>query len=314
MAKHNNKARTSPEVPPGESSLPGATVFVSHDSRDAELADAFENLLTAASGGIVNCFRSSDKKGTAGIDYGKEWFSAILTNLERATDVVALLTTYSIDRPWILFETGFAKAHADKAVFGVVLGFPLEDANASIGPMALLQNCGDDEDSLTKLVLQLIRRNAFANPSEDAVRGHVQAFRKRVSGLMKLRPRISNVLFPFVFNTAGYDTVLMIANTTSDIFGTSSESGSCVYNFFGTNAPVGGTFTTASVSGGAVDTRLLSRMAPGFVGYVIVQCNFRYAHGTACIQNGFGGGAITVSRTIEGRIIPPPVAPSKRAF
>ncbi|MGH8538698.1 MAG: hypothetical protein ACREXM_20220 [Gammaproteobacteria bacterium] len=48
-------------------------VFISHDSRDADLAEAFGNLLTDASGGILKSFRSSDRKGTAGIEYGQEW-------------------------------------------------------------------------------------------------------------------------------------------------------------------------------------------------------------------------------------------------
>src|SRR5215470_818878 len=79
-------------------------VFVSHDTRDADLAEAFSNLLTDASGGILKSFRSSDRKGTAGIEYGQEWYRAIMQKLDDATDVVALLTSNSINRPWILYE------------------------------------------------------------------------------------------------------------------------------------------------------------------------------------------------------------------
>src|SRR5712671_6780571 len=99
-------------------------VFISHDSRDADLAEAFGNLLTDASGGILKSFRSSDKKGTAGIEYGVEWYRAIMKKLDDATDVVALLTARSINRPWILYETGVAKGKlsADDRVFGIALG------------------------------------------------------------------------------------------------------------------------------------------------------------------------------------------------
>lgn len=55
-----------PKRPPTESPL----VFISHDSRDADLAEAFGNLLTDASGGILKSFRSSDRKGSTGIEYG----------------------------------------------------------------------------------------------------------------------------------------------------------------------------------------------------------------------------------------------------
>lgn len=157
-------------------------VFVSHDSRDAELAETFSNLLTDASGGFLKSFRSSDRKGTAGIEFGAEWYNAIMSKLDDATDVVALLTANSIDRPWILYEAGVAKGKLNKQVSGVVVGIPLE--RASRGPFAQFQNCGDDEDSLTKLVLQLIRRNSDAEPREEAVRRQVNAFRENVRSLV----------------------------------------------------------------------------------------------------------------------------------
>ncbi len=89
-------ADTAPVQPTRQTESP--LVFISHDSRDADLAEAFSNLLTDASGGILKSFRSSDKKGTAGIEYGVEWYRAIMKKLDDATDVVALLTARSIDR------------------------------------------------------------------------------------------------------------------------------------------------------------------------------------------------------------------------
>src|SRR5947207_8975503 len=102
-------------------------VFISHDSRDADLAEAFGNLLTDASGGILKSFRSSDRKGTAGIEYGQEWYRAIMQKLDDATDVVALLTTHSVNRPWILYEAGVAKGKlsANDRVLGIALGVSL---------------------------------------------------------------------------------------------------------------------------------------------------------------------------------------------
>jgi hypothetical protein len=41
-------------------------IFISHDSRDAELAAAFSELLGSVSSGMLESFRSSDKKGTEG--------------------------------------------------------------------------------------------------------------------------------------------------------------------------------------------------------------------------------------------------------
>ncbi|MBI4458731.1 MAG: hypothetical protein HY648_01565 [Acidobacteria bacterium] len=112
----------------------------------------------------------------------------------------------------------------------------------------------------------------------------------------------TNILFPYVANQFGFDTGFAIANTTSDAFGTTSQTGTCTYNFFGTNAPAGGTFTTPAFSGGTVDTRLLSVMAPGFSGYVIVVCNFQLGHAFAFLAYQLGTTA-AVTWTVEGRII-----------
>jgi hypothetical protein len=80
-----------PAAEPKRPTTDSPLVFISHDSRDADLAEAFGNLLTDASGGILKSFRSSDRKGTAGIEYGQEWYRAIMQKLDDATAVVALL-------------------------------------------------------------------------------------------------------------------------------------------------------------------------------------------------------------------------------
>jgi len=48
-------------LPSGASS---PVVFISHDGRDAELAEAFSKLLKSVSAGMIKTFWSSDKKGT----------------------------------------------------------------------------------------------------------------------------------------------------------------------------------------------------------------------------------------------------------
>ena len=81
---------------------------------------------------------------------------------------------------------------------------------------------------------------------------------------------------------AGFDTGMAIANTSMDQYGTSTQTGTCTFNFFGTAAPAAVT-TAAAVDPGTVYTNLTSVLAPGFQGYVIVDCQFQYAHGFAFI-------------------------------
>jgi len=158
-------------------------VFISHDSRDAEIAEAFSHLLSNISAGVLKSFRSSDKKGTQGIQYGVEWYPEVMKKLNEATDIVCLLTQSSIERPWILYEAGVAKGKLDTTVLGIVTGIPLNNVNNS--PFAQFQNCDDEEDSLTKLVMQLAKRIPNSEPVEETIRQQVKTFKVKLDGLLK---------------------------------------------------------------------------------------------------------------------------------
>lgn len=162
-------------------------VFISHDTRDAEIAEAFSKLLSSVSAGVLKSFRSSDKKGTQGIEYGVEWFPEVMKKLDEASDIVCLLTQTSVERPWILYEAGVAKGKLSTTVLGIALGIPLNKANN--GPFAQFQNCSDDEDSLTKLVLQLVRRIPNAEPDEEVVKDQVKLFKQKLTELLKAKPK-----------------------------------------------------------------------------------------------------------------------------
>jgi hypothetical protein len=153
-------------------------VFISHDSRDAELAEAFSKLLKSVSAGMLKSFRSSDKKGNEGIEFGDEWYKTLMSKLEKASDVVCLLTDRSLDRPWILYEAGVAKGKLGTPVHGVALGVPL--SRVSVGPFYQFQNSDDSEDSLSKLVLQICRRIPNLEPDADVVASQVRIFKENI--------------------------------------------------------------------------------------------------------------------------------------
>ena len=167
-----------------------ALVFISHDTRDAKLAEAFSRLLKSVSAGVLKSFRTSDKKGNQGIEYGVEWYPEIIKNIQEASDVVCLLTERSVNRPWILFEAGMAKGKLETPILGVALGIPLKDA--STGPFAQFQNCGDDEESLTKLVFQLVDRIPNSEPDEDTIKYQVSKFKESIAKILKTNNKSSN--------------------------------------------------------------------------------------------------------------------------
>jgi hypothetical protein len=116
MASSTRK-KAKQEPPELLSSQAGSLVFISHDSRDAELAEAFSKLLSSVSAGVLKSFRSSDRKGSQGIEYGTEWYLELMKKLSTASDVVCLLTQRSVERPWILYEAGVAKGKLGTPVF-----------------------------------------------------------------------------------------------------------------------------------------------------------------------------------------------------
>jgi len=178
------KASTEAELLPSTSSTSSSPlVFISHDVRDAELAEAFSKLLKSVSAGMIKTFRSSDKKGTEGIDFGEEWYKRLMTQLQSTSDVVCLFTERSLDRPWILFEAGVAKGKLNTPVVGVALGVPL--SRVSAGPFYQFMNMDDTEGDLTKLIKQLARRVPNLELDDDVIKSQIATFKTTEMVLLK---------------------------------------------------------------------------------------------------------------------------------
>ena len=175
------KVLTEAELLPSATSAP--LVFISHDARDAELAEAFSKLLKSVSAGMIKTFRSSDRKGTEGIDFGEEWYKRLMTQLQSTSDVVCLFTERSLDRPWILFEAGVAKGKLNTPVVGVALGVPL--SRVSAGPFYQFMNMDDSEADLTKLVNQLARRVPNLELDADVIKGQIATFKTTEAALLQ---------------------------------------------------------------------------------------------------------------------------------
>ncbi len=98
------------------------------------------------------------------------------------------------------------------------------------------------------------------------------------------KPPTTNLLFPFMSNQAGFDTLFTISNTGADPFGTVSSGGSCVITFYanGVGTPV---VIPGSLLPGQTGTFLLSVIKPGFQGYAIAHCEFAFAHGISRLSD-----------------------------
>jgi hypothetical protein len=177
----NPKAAAVADILPSAAGAP--LVFISHDTRDSELAEAFSKLLRSVSAGMIRTFHSSDKKGADAIDFGDEWYKRLMEKLQSTSDVVCLFTERSLERPWILFEAGVAKGKLNTPVVGVALGVPLN--RVSTGPFYQFQNMDDSEGDLTRLVGQLARRVPGLELDSDVVKVQVGAFKTTAATILK---------------------------------------------------------------------------------------------------------------------------------
>jgi hypothetical protein len=105
-----------------------------------------------------------------------------------------------------------------------------------------------------------------------------------------INPCVTDLLFPFVASTASYDTGIVVANTTADPFGTSSQSGTCTIWYYGAGAPPS-QVSTSVPAGSLLAFSLQNGGSNGvtgvgfFTGYMVVQCRFQFAHGFANISD-----------------------------
>jgi hypothetical protein len=91
------------------------------------------------------------------------------------------------------------------------------------------------------------------------------------------KPPTTNLLFPFVTSQAGFDSALVIVNTSADPFDNPAVDGACTLHFFGTNEPA--PTAPTPIAAGTEATFLASTVAPNFQGYVIAACTFPLGHG-----------------------------------
>jgi hypothetical protein len=139
----------------------------------------------------------------------------------------------------------------------------------------------------------------------------------------------TTLLFPFVTNQTGFDTGIAISNTSDDWIGTDPQRGACDVHYIGelsggqaapdtqTSGIIeGGDQLIFTLSGGSPDPDQNIVPSEGFQGFLIVQCDFQYAHGYAFITDGFGGVpalaqgylALVIPVTpYDGRIAGPPL-------
>lgn len=116
----------------------------------------------------------------------------------------------------------------------------------------------------------------------------------------------TTLLFQFITNQAGFDTGIAVSNTSRDTLTTSPQTGRCTATFFPTpfNATTQAQFPTLAsptLAGGEQWTFTLSGTRAGFQGYMMVGCDFQFAHGYAFISD---FGSKNLAQGYQALVIP----------
>lgn len=82
-----------------------AHIFVSHSTSDKALADGLTDAIEGLCPGRIDVYHSS-RDGSRGVSAGDEWFKWILREVRQADVTIVLLTPASLERPWLMWETG----------------------------------------------------------------------------------------------------------------------------------------------------------------------------------------------------------------
>lgn len=116
----------------------------------------------------------------------------------------------------------------------------------------------------------------------------------------------TTLLFQFLTNQAGFDTGVAVSNTSRDTLGTATQTGRCTATFFPTpnNPTTQAQFPALSsptLGGGEQWTFTVSSARPGFQGYMMVNCDFQFAHGYAFISD---FGSKNLAQGYQALVIP----------
>lgn len=160
-------------------------LFISHSHKDEPLAAAFREALTNIFGKIQVAF-SSDKKAGGGPQPGANWLEWIHREMLECQEALLLLTPYSIQKPWPMWEAG--------AVGGIALAASGQEGKADApkkrvipirfnvpegalpGPFVVTQAFdGTKAEALRKLLGDLMRDHDFVDSTENAIEAVLKA-------------------------------------------------------------------------------------------------------------------------------------------
>lgn len=189
---------------------------------------------------------------------------------------------------WEVLETD--PSVVETVTFGVVVAFTGSPQPAA-GTISFLGGFGPIGGGAAATATDLIPRHVSAGTPIPAIR---------------LNACRTTLLFQFLTNQAGFDTGVSVVNSSRDTLGTLPQTGRCTSTFFPTpfNATTQAQFPPLSspvLQGGEQWTFTVSSVRPNFQGYMMVNCEFQFAHGYAFVSD---FGSTRLAQGYQALVVP----------
>lgn len=161
-------------------------IFISHYSKDKVIADVIAKNIEKITNGNIHFWYSSDSNPKGGMCVGNIVFNEIVNHLNESVATIVLLTPRSIDRPWILFESGMAQGRENQYVIPVCVGVNRDEIKQPLNNYYCYQL--SDAYSLSEFVQKLLGRLKFKkNISNEALQDFISALQDASKSLYSIR-------------------------------------------------------------------------------------------------------------------------------
>ncbi len=127
-------------------------IFISHAHEDKPLAKAWQELLRWISNGEIDPWYSSDDRVEGGVGTG-EWRTKVQAKIENAEILLIIFTPGSNERPWLLWESGFA---AGKSKVIIPIRFFISDEAVHSVFESLEKFDGETEENVLNLCERIL--------------------------------------------------------------------------------------------------------------------------------------------------------------
>ena len=137
-------------------------IFISHAHVDKDLAEGLKEMFADITSDAVVSWYSSEMRPQGGMDPG-DWRKQIWERIEEANIILVILTPQSNQRPWLVWESGFAEGHK-KHVVPVLFWIKPEKVHSVFSDRQTYR--GDQQESLVDLCGRVIKIESNQAPSD----------------------------------------------------------------------------------------------------------------------------------------------------